>query len=227
MPQHPQYSNSPKRDLVKLFELLNELESFGFVHEEIHQVIDAIMNELYKKPSAHDESVTSDENEFEDEDEDEDEDDFDMSASSLFYEISAADRCQYIQDLRNVIAHCISSNSWSTDGVAEQIISMRDLEYYQMHVRMVEDTETLEKYEYSKRTQWFGPDIKPSKVGIYEVAKSEWDIAHDGFAYWDGNTWREKSILLSESVKQPKVSEYMQKRAYYWRGFADKQDDVI
>jgi hypothetical protein len=75
MPQHPQYSNSPKRDLVKLFELLNELESFGFVHEEIHQVIDAIMNELYKKSSTQNESVTSDENEFEDEDEDEDEDD--------------------------------------------------------------------------------------------------------------------------------------------------------
>ena len=31
MPQHPRYTNSPSRNLDKLFELLNQLEGFGLV----------------------------------------------------------------------------------------------------------------------------------------------------------------------------------------------------
>jgi hypothetical protein len=47
MPQHPQYTNSPSRNLDKLFELLNQLIDFGFIHEDIFQNLDSIMTELY------------------------------------------------------------------------------------------------------------------------------------------------------------------------------------
>ncbi len=233
MPQHPQYSNSPKRDLDRLYALLNELELFGYMHEEIHQPIDAIMNELYKKKS-NIQSVVAPESDDDDDDDDDDdldiedfdEDDYDMSASSLFYEIPEATRPQYIQDLRNVIAHCMSSNAWITDGVANEIIAMRDPEYYQMHVRLVEDTDTLEKYRYCKRTQWFDKGIKPSLAGVYEIAKSQWDLVHDGFAYWDGKSWYEKSILLSGCLKTPKAKRNKNDIGYFWRGFTESQDEV-
>ena len=47
MPQHPRYTNSPSRNLDKLYSLLDQLEGFGLVHEEIHQNLDSIMSELY------------------------------------------------------------------------------------------------------------------------------------------------------------------------------------
>ena len=225
MPQHPQYSNSPKRDLDKLYALLNELELFGYIHEEIHQPIDTIMNELYKKkPST--QRIASEIDADDVDIEDFDEDDYDMSASSLFYEIPEATRPQYIQDLRNVIAHCLSSNAWITDGVANEIIAMRDPEYYKMHVRLVEDTDTLEKYRYCPRTQWFDEGIKPTLAGVYEIAKSQWDLVHDGFAYWDGKSWYEKSILLSGCLKTQKAKRNKNDGGYFWRGFTESQDEV-
>lgn len=240
MPQHPQYSNSPKRDLDKLYALLDELELFGFMHEEVHQTIDAIMNELYKKksntPSVVSEIGADDADDADDGDdvdiddfediEDNDEDDYDMSASSLFYEIPEATRPQYIQDLRNVIAHCMSANAWINDGVANEIIAMRDPEYYQMHVRLVEDTDTLEKYRYCPRTQWFDVGIKPSLAGVYEIAKSQWNLVHDGFVYWDGKSWYEKSILLSGCSKTLKEKRKKNDIGYLWRGFTESQDEV-
>lgn len=224
MPQHPQYSNSPKRDLNKMYALLNELEWYGFVHEEIHQNIDSIMNELYTKAKKQSDLMDKSGDDVEVEEDDED-DIFNMSASSLFYEIPEDNRSQYIQDLRNVIAHCLFSNSWSTEGVAQEIIDMRDPDYYRMHVNLVEDTDTLAEYEYSKRTQWFSGEINPLVVGVYEVANGEWDLTHSGFAYWDGKTWYDRTILLRDCIKQPKDKRHANKNGYWWRGFTECQDD--
>jgi len=47
MPQHPRYTNSPSRNLDKLYELLNQLVEFGIFHEEIYNSIDSIMADLY------------------------------------------------------------------------------------------------------------------------------------------------------------------------------------
>jgi len=47
MPQHPRYTNSPSRNLDKLYELLNQLVEFGILHEEIYNNIDSIMVDLY------------------------------------------------------------------------------------------------------------------------------------------------------------------------------------
>ena len=50
MPQHPRYANTPSRNLERLFSLLEQLEIFGIIHEELYQNLDLIMAELY--PSA-------------------------------------------------------------------------------------------------------------------------------------------------------------------------------
>lgn len=50
MPQHPRYSNNASRNLERLFTLLEQLESFGIIHEHLYQNLDLIMAELY--PSA-------------------------------------------------------------------------------------------------------------------------------------------------------------------------------
>ena len=50
MPQHPRYSNNASRNLERLFTLLEQLESFGIIHEHLYPNLDLIMAELY--PSA-------------------------------------------------------------------------------------------------------------------------------------------------------------------------------
>ena len=83
MPQHPQYTNSPSRNLEKLYSLLNELEGFGLIHEEIHQNLDSIMTELYPTAARKNAAYESGE-EFSEDDDDEDDDVPIPSVSSLF-----------------------------------------------------------------------------------------------------------------------------------------------
>lgn len=235
MPQHPQYANSPSRNLEKLFELLNKLVEFGIVHEEIYNSIDSIMADLYptatKKYAADErgEEFSAEENEDED-DESEEFDNFiaQPSVSSLFQYIDSNEEEQFIQDLRNTIAHCIHSDTWSTDGVSDQILELRDLEYYKMHVYLEEDTKTKNKYEYSHKTVWFPSDINPVRTGIYEISEREYQNAkHDGYAYWNGKKWFNSKILLSDCVVQKKTKENQRHSwgSYCWRGFLEQQTD--
>ncbi len=217
MPQHPKYSNSPARDLRCLYQLLDDMERYGIVHEDIHQNIDAVMSQLYPEATRALMQIEADH--------EEDGEDFSFvpGASALFHYVGAEDQPQFIQDLRNLIAHCIDSDTWSTEGVADQIRSARDIEYYRYHVMLVEDTETLERYEHARRTVWFPSEVKPSRPGAYEISPTEYNPRHGGFAYWDGTQWYDSRVLLSDCLAQPRTQDEVARWDYCWRGFIQPQ----
>ena len=62
------------------------------------------------------------------------EDFFTPAAYTLYDYVDEKDKPQFIQDLRNVIAHCMYADTWSTEGVTNEIIAMRDIEYYKFHL---------------------------------------------------------------------------------------------
>ena len=225
MPQHPQYTNSPSRNLEKLYSLLNQLEGFGLIHEEIHQNLDSIMTELYTT-AAKKHSASENGEEFS---EDDDEDDYFSipSVSSLFQYVDSEEEEQFVQDFRNTIAHCMFSGTWSTDGAADEIIELRDIEYYKMHTYLEVDTATDTKYRHSKRTVWFPEDINPIRIGIYEISSLNYQHAkHDGYAYWDGKKWFDSTVLLKDCIDQKKTEENEKSYgSYCWRGFLEQQPD--
>ena len=234
MAQTPMYSNSPIRDINRISNLLAELVAFGIVHEDIYSNIDTVMLELYRhkcrKEEIHEKnSGVEHENEFDDHDDDDDDPEenfWNPTSSALFYEIPEKDRPQYIQDLRNTISHCMFSGTWSTDSVAEQILSMRDIDYYNNGVELVEDTEILEKFSSSARSIWYPSEVIPVRHGIYEICFDHSEPKHSGFAYWDGNTWFERCILLDDCIGQQKSSETKISWKYCWRGFLEPQERV-
>ena len=226
MPQHPQYTNSPSRNLEKLYSLLNELEGFGLIHEEIHQNLDSIMTELYPTAARKNAAYESGE-EFSEDDDDED-DDFPIpSVSSLFGCVDFDESEQFIQDFRNTIAHCMFSGTWSTDGAADEIIKLRDIEYYKMHTYLAEDTATKNKYLYSTKTVWFPEDINPVRIGIYEISNLDYQSPnHSGYAYWNGKKWFDSTILLKDCIDQKKTKENEKSwGSYCWRGFVEQQSN--
>lgn len=235
MPQHPRYTNSPSRNLDKLYGLLNQLEGFGLIHEEIHQNLNSIMTDLYpsafKKYAIEEKRYESSSDENEDEDEDEESEDFDdvytPDVNILFDHVDPEEEEQFIQDFRNTIAHCMSSGTWNTDGAADEIIQLRDIEYYKMHIYLEEDTETNVKYRYSKRTVWFPEDINPIRIGIYEISQRDYQNAkHDGYAYWNGSKWFDSKILLKDCIDQKKTKENEKSwGSYCWRGFLEQQSN--
>jgi len=215
MPQHPNYANTPVKDLQKLYQLLSDLEGYGFVHEDIHQYLDEVMTELY---------LDATKRYFKEEEEIVDEEDYYVpSAHSIFRHVSDNDKPQFIQDFRNVIGYCLNSQTWSTQGVADEIRDMRDIEYYRQNVVVIEDTETLEKYRFARKTVWFPSDIEPTRKGCYEVSNDQNEPRHSGFAYWDGKSWFLKKILLKDCVQQPKTKANKNFFGYCWRGFIEEQ----
>ena len=137
MPQHPQYYKNTQKDLDNLYELLSKLERYGFMHEEMHQNIDSLMYELQYDAIL---SYMKLENGFVNEDEP-----FGSeypSVYTIYDSIEKENKPQFIQDLRNVIAHCICTHTYSTDGVADEIIKMRDMEYYELNLNDDDDDDT-------------------------------------------------------------------------------------
>jgi hypothetical protein len=173
MPQHPQYTNSPEKNLENLFKLLDDLLRFGMMHEDHYQNFEALMSELYPealKAHADSERIESEDDEEPESEESDEYEHIDIpSVSTLFFYVPDDEREQFIQDFRNVIAHCIFSNTYDIEGVADEIIQLRDIEYYRMHVHIEEDTETIKKYEYEDKTVWFPESVTPGRVGIYEI----------------------------------------------------------
>ncbi len=136
MPQHPQYWKNTERDLKDLYDLLNQLERYGIVHEEIHQNIDSLMCELHHDAVIeYAKAEVFGEDDFKDGDDPYDSDDFFApSAYTLFDYVAESDKAQFIQDLRNVISHCVHSDTWNIDGVADEMREIRDIEYYKLHL---------------------------------------------------------------------------------------------
>ena len=223
MPQHPRYTNSPSRNLDKLFELLNQLEGFGLVHEEIHQNLDWIMAQLYPTAARKNSAYENGEEFSEDDDED---DNFSIPSVSALYEyIDSNEDEQFIQDFRNTIAHCMFSGTWSTDGAVDEIIQLRDIEYYKMHTYLEEDTTTKNKYRYSTKTVWFPSDINPLRTGIYEISDMDYQSPkHSGYAYWNGKKWFNSKILLKDCIDHQTTKENEKSYgSYCWRGFLEQQ----
>lgn len=230
MPQHPRYTNSASKNLEKLYSLLDQLEGFGLIHEEIHQNLDSIMAELYpsavKKYTGNEQGDEVSLGEDGDDKSEELEDDFFApSVSTLFGYITFEEEEQFIQDFRNTIAHCMYSGTWSTDGAADEIIEERNIEYYKMHTYLEEDTETKKKYEYNKKTIWFPSDINPLRTGIYEISDMDYQSPkHSGYAYWNGKKWFDSKILLKDCIDQKRTKENEKSYgSYCWRGFLEQQ----
>lgn len=232
MPQHPRYTNSPTKNLEMLYSLLDQLEGFGIIHEEIHQSLDSIMAELYpsavKKCAANerrDESWDDENRNYELEELD---DDFLLPTVSMLYGfINPDEEEQFIQDFRNTIAHRMHSGTWDTDGASDQILEQRDIEYYKMHTYLEEDSETIGKYRYSKRTVWFPEDINPVRSGIYEISDLDYQSPkHSGYAYWNGKKWFNSKILLKDCIDQKRTKENEKSYgSYCWRGFLEQQSN--
>ena len=156
-----------------------------------------------------------------------DDDFFTPSVSVLFGFIDSDEEEQFIQDFRNTIAHRIYSGTWNTDGAADEIIQLRDIEYYKMHTYLEEDTATKKKYEYRKKTVWFPSDMNPVRIGIYEISDRDYqNPTHDGYAYWNGSKWFDSKILLKDCIDQKKTKENEKSYgSYCWRGFLEQQSN--
>jgi hypothetical protein len=233
MPQHPKYSNSPKKNLADLNNLLYELEKFGFIHEEIDQPIRSLISSLnpeaFTKHTLASNWLPVDSN-IEDYEEDEIEYSTTPSADDLWEYIDTEQEEQFIQDYRNVIALCIYENGHMLMDDVEttnRLIEMRDIEYYRMHIHADEDAETKKKYELQSRTVWFPEDTYPVRIGIYEISKRDYQNAkHDGYAYWNGKKWFDSKILLKNCIDQKKTKENEKSwGSYCWRGFLEQQSN--
>lgn len=237
MPQHPRYTNSPAKNIEKLYELLAKLEGFGLIHEELHQSIDIVMSELHTDAfDAYVKSESGDSGSDQDDKEDDDEplwgaeeDAFVTipGAYTLFDYVDEDSREQFVQDLRNVIGHYLSSGSFITDGVAEEMLGYRDIDYYRANVYVEEDTETLEKYDFHSRSVWFPSDISPARPGIYEVSSRGYESPKlSGYAYWNGKKWFDSCVLLKDCRAQKKIkSNERMWGGYCWRGFLNEIKD--
>ena len=230
MPQHPQYTNSPEKNLENLFKLLDDLLRFGMMHEDHYQNFESLMSELYPEAlQAHldAERIESDDDEEPESEELDEYEHIDIpSVSTLFFYVPDDEREQFIQDFRNVIAHCIFSNTYDVEGVADEIIQLRDIEYYRMHVHIEEDTETIKKYEYKNKTVWFPASVTPSRVGIYEISKhGHENPKHGGYAYWNGHKWHDSCILFKDCVNQKRSKKTESWSDYCWRGFLNQVSD--
>ena len=227
MPQHPRYTTSPKKNIEKLFDLLSQLESFGFVHEDIHQNIDELMSQLHPNAFEKYTEIEREDNDSEFDGDDQPDESLDEvgppSVNILFDYVDEEEREQFVQDLRNVIAHCMFSNSWNIEGVAAKILDMRDIEYYKIHTYLEEDTETKEKYEFFEKTVWFPKNINPLRVGIYEISNLDHQSPQlDGYAYWNGSKWYGAKILLKDCIEQKKNKDNEKWGSYCWRGFTEQ-----
>ena len=230
MPQHPQYTNSPEKNLENLFKLLDDLLRFGMMHEDHYQNFESLMSELYPEALQAHLDAERIESEDDEEPESEESDEYEHidipSVSTLFFYVPDDEREQFIQDFRNVIAHCIFSNTYDIEGVADEIIQLRDIEYYRMHVHIEEDTETIKKYEYEDKTVWFPASVTPSRVGIYEISKlGHENPKHGGYAYWNGHKWHDSCILFKDCVNQKRSKKTESWSDYCWRGFLNQVSD--
>jgi len=233
MPQHPQYSNSVEKNLEDLYSLLNELEKFGFIHEELHQPIDSLMSNLNSEATARHVLANYPPSEKSSNEEDDEEDNFDddwhpvPSVGDLWFYIEEDEKEQFIQDFRNVISLCMYENGFALaddNDTINRLIEMRDINYYQMHVRVELDLEAIKKFEDIERTPWFPEDVSPTRSGVYEVSRVDKNnLIFDGYASWNGKGWTWSRKLLKEAIAASKnKKDHSDWKSHCWRGFAEE-----
>ncbi len=129
MPQHPIYYPSPDTNMEKLQELLTLLNDYGYAHEDKLNDIEYLMSKVY---AAENRAVLLRDGTI-------DEDDTETNFSAPVFELfdMAEDKEQFVQDYRNAIAEIVWAESYTTDydELVNQIIEMRNLDYYKANIR--------------------------------------------------------------------------------------------
>ncbi len=72
-----------------------------------------------------------------------------------------------------------------------------------------------------KLTPWFSFDVKPSRVGVYEVRDNHfhWPL----HSFWDGNRWCRRTALGVEKAASPRYSRRVALGPVdAWRGLAEE-----
>lgn len=214
-------SNSPEKNLDDLYKILFEMERFGILNQDFHQPINTLMSSIY--PEATDayenaNKINSDEN---------DQWVITPDAIELWAYIDDGDKEQFIEDFRNVIYACLFNDAYlvaDEQSTVEQILSMRNLNRYREAIKIDTDIDTQMKYADVRRTVWFPEDLKPSKVGIYEVSSGGYENPmFNGYASWNGKHWSSEYPLLSEAKAiTKKDNEHKDWYTQCWRGFAQE-----
>ena len=71
-----------------------------------------------------------------------------------------------------------------------------------------------------KLTEWFGPDVKPTIPGVYEV---EPDSGSPWYSYWDGSRWGYITCSgVDHAFHSCATGEYESMDS--WRGLAEKPE---
>jgi hypothetical protein len=220
MGQRPIFSNDHVKNLNDLYDLLSNLEKFGFVHEEFHQDIDFAMADLYdnavdlyKKSQLEGESYTEEEYE---------------SVSlphfaELFDFVESGDEAQYIEDLQNIMGIKLMAWGCLSDDLSEQALQRRDPGYITSRTIVDTDFHSRSKYQMEPRSVWFPAKIQPMRKGVYEVSETGYEEPKmSGYAFWDGKIWHQKCFLLDECRSQTKDRTTISYFGYSWRGLLRK-----
>ncbi|MEI6209520.1 MAG: hypothetical protein WCP20_22285 [Desulfuromonadales bacterium] len=130
MAQHPYYFKDTKKNLDKLLQLLDDIEQYGLIHEELTQSIKDGVSFVYPKENR---KIMIEDLGEEANDPDAYEG-FKSSVSALFERVRNKE--QFIQDFRNDIAYHLEAEQYPfvNKALAKEIKSMRDLDYYRMHI---------------------------------------------------------------------------------------------
>ena len=75
-----------------------------------------------------------------------------------------------------------------------------------------------------KLTEWFPAEIKPVRVGVYEVSNCFGEKIGN-FAYWDGKKWSGYNETIEGAIHNYNTAAEFQNRAdqnKQWRGLAEK-----
>ena len=228
MPQHPRYSNSPEKNYEDLGNMLWELEKFAYIHGEIDQPINQLMSNLYpeitKTYVLHSNNLPLDAK-IENYDPEEIED-YLPNVFEIWQLINDDQEEQFIQDYKHVIGACVFGEGWQRCNdmkLIDELIKLRNPEYYQMHIRVECDPQTLDVYKDDERTAWFSSkwDIFPTRIGIYEISNSDYEELPkvSGYAYWNGKNWHESCVMLADCIEQKRNKKTSRKYGYTWRGF--------
>lgn len=70
----------------------------------------------------------------------------------------------------------------------------------------------------SKFTEWFSADVKPFRVGIYQVSNKYGEL---GYSYFNGNLWAWKEISPKSAYRYRNRLEGAN-QSKEWRGLAKK-----
>ena len=64
-------------------------------------------------------------------------------------------------------------------------------------------------------TEWYPPDVKPIRPGVYEATINKPHNKFRWYAKWTGYAWSEGVSTIKEAAKEDTISSFQNK---HWRG---------